>query len=188
MTAHKVYGPKGIGALYVRRRDPRVTLIPQQHGGGQERGIRSGTLNPPLIVGFAEAITIALEDQEAETDRLTGLRDRLWSQISHLPGIQINGHPTQRLAGNLNVSVAGMDGAALMLGLRGTIAVSSGSACSTAKTSASHVLRALGLADDLAYGAVRFGVGRFNTGEEIDRAAAKFIEVVGSLLATGQKA
>jgi cysteine desulfurase len=109
ITAHKVYGPKGIGALYVRRRNPRVQLSPQLHGGGHERGMRSGTLYPPQIVGFAKAVEIALADIEVETGTLTQLRDRLWSQLRQIEGIYLNGHPTQRLAGNLNISVAGVD-------------------------------------------------------------------------------
>jgi cysteine desulfurase len=129
LTAHKVYGPKGIGALYVRRRHPRVKLSPQLHGGGHERGMRSGTLYPPQIVGFATAVDIALAEMVAETARLTGLRDRLWSQLSQIDGIYLNGHPTQRLAGNLNISVAGVDGNALLLGLQPIVALSSGAAC-----------------------------------------------------------
>lgn len=144
LTAHKVYGPKGIGALYVRRRNPRVQLAAQQHGGGHERGMRSGTLYTPQIVGFGKAVEIALEEQKTESDRLIQLRERLWKQLSQLPGIHLNGHPTLRLAGNLNISVEGVDGAALLLGLQPVMAVSSGSACSSATTAPSHVLTALG--------------------------------------------
>jgi cysteine desulfurase len=181
LTAHKIYGPKGIGALYVRRKNPRVTIAPQLHGGGHERGMRSGTLDPPQIVGMAAAIDIAITEMELENHRISELRDRLWAGINTLDGITLNGHPTQRLAGNLNVSVAGVEGNALLLGLRSTIAVSSGSACTAAKIEPSHVLQALGLADDLAYSSVRFGIGRFNTAAEIDRAIAIFGEVVRSL-------
>jgi cysteine desulfurase len=181
MTAHKVYGPKGIGALYVRRRDPRVKLSPQLHGGGHERGMRSGTLYTPQIVGFAKAVEIALTEMDAETARLTQLRTRLWSQLSQLDGIYLNGHPTQRLPGNLNISVAGVDGNALLLGLRPTVALSSGAACSSAKIAPSHVLQALGRSDALAYAALRFGIGHNNTVEQIDRVAAATIETIQSL-------
>jgi cysteine desulfurase len=181
LTAHKIYGPKGIGALYVRRKNPRVTIAPQLHGGGHERGMRSGTLYPPQIVGMAEAITIAITSMTPENQRIGELRDRLWAGIQTLDGITLNGHATQRLAGNLNVSVAGVDGNALLLGLRSAIAVSSGSACTAAKIEPSHVLQALGLADELAYSSVRFGIGRFNTAAEIERASAVFGEVVRGL-------
>ncbi|MCV3215321.1 IscS subfamily cysteine desulfurase [Plectonema radiosum NIES-515] len=181
LTAHKVYGPKGIGALYVRRRNPRVQLAPQQHGGGHERGMRSGTLYTPQIVGFGKAVEIGLEEQKRESDRLTQLRDILWKQLSQLPGIHLNGHPTQRLPGNLNISVEKVDGSALLLGLQPVMAVSSGSACSSATTAPSHVLTALGHSEQLAYASVRFGIGRFNTQEEIDRVAEHFISTVQSL-------
>ncbi len=181
LTAHKIYGPKGIGALYVRRKNPRVAIAPQLHGGGHERGRRSGTLYPPQIVGMAAAITIATTSMAQENQRIGELRDRLWAGIQTLDGITLNGHPTQRLTGNLNVSVAGVDGNALLLGLRSVIAVSSGSACTAAQIEPSHVLQALGLPDELAYSSVRFGIGRFNTGAEIDRAIAVFGEVVGGL-------
>ena len=181
MTAHKIYGPKGIGALYVRRRDPRVKLSPQLHGGGHERGMRSGTLYTPQIVGFAKAVEIALLEIDAETARLTELRTRLWSQLNRLDGIYLNGHPTQRLPGNLNISVAGVDGNALLLGLRPTVALSSGAACSSAKIAPSHVLQALGRSENLAYAALRFGIGHNNTVEQIDRVAAATIETIQSL-------
>ncbi|WP_427161538.1 cysteine desulfurase family protein [Aliinostoc sp. HNIBRCY26] len=181
LTAHKVYGPKGIGALYVRRRNPRVQLAPQQHGGGHERGMRSGTLYTPQIVGFGKAVEIALAEQETESLRLIQLRDNLWSQLSQLEGIHLNGHPTQRLPGNLNISVEGVDGAALSLGLQPVMAVSSGSACSSTKTAPSHVLTALGHDEKLAYAAVRFGIGRFNTSAEIDIVAKHAIATIQSL-------
>jgi len=181
LTAHKVYGPKGIGAIYVRRRNPRVQLAAQQHGGGHERGMRSGTLYTPQIVGFGKAVEIGLEEQQRECDRLTQLRLLLWEQLSQLPGIHLNGHPTQRLAGNLNVSVEKVDGSALLLGLQPVMAISSGSACSSATTTPSHVLTALGHSEQLAYASVRFGIGRFNTQEEIDRVAEHFISTVQSL-------
>jgi cysteine desulfurase len=181
LTAHKVYGPKGIGALYVRRRDPRVQLAPQQHGGGHERGMRSGTLYTPQIVGFGKAVEIALAEQATETQRLTQLRQRLWEQLSQVEGIYLNGHPQERLAGNLSISVEGVDGAALLLGLQPVMAISSGSACSSAHTAPSHVLTALGHAPQLAYASVRFGIGRFNTEEEIDIVAKHAIATIQSL-------
>ncbi|MBN3891079.1 MAG: aminotransferase class V-fold PLP-dependent enzyme [Nostoc sp. JL31] len=181
LTAHKVYGPKGIGALYVRRRDPRVQLAPQQHGGGHERGMRSGTLYTPQIVGFGKAIEIALAEQATETQRLTQLRQRLWEQLSQVEGIHLNGHPQQRLAGNLSISVEGVDGAALLLGLQPVMAISSGSACSSAHTAPSHVLTALGHPQQLAYASIRFGIGRFNTEEEIDIVAKHAIATIQSL-------
>ena len=186
LTAHKVYAPKGIGALYVRRRNPRVQVAPQMHGGGHERGLRSGTLYPPQIVGFAKAVELAIAEMPTESQRLIGLRDRLWQQLSQIDGIHLNGHPTQRLPGNLNISVEGVDGQALLLGLQPTIAVSSGSACTSAKIEPSHVLQALGLSDELAYASIRFGIGRFNTVEEIDRAADVVIETVRSLRLVGK--
>ena len=181
MTAHKVYGPKGIGALYVKRRHPKVQLSPQLHGGGHERGMRSGTLYPPQIVGFAKAVELALAEQAAETKRLTQLRQRLWQQLSQVDGIHLNGHPTQRLPGNLNISVEGVDGAALGLGLQPVMAVSSGSACSSATTAPSHVLTALGHSEQLAYASVRFGIGRFNTPAEIDLVGQHAIATIHSL-------
>jgi cysteine desulfurase len=181
LTAHKVFGPKGIGALYVRRRDPRVQLAPQQHGGKHERGMRSGTLYTPQIVGFGKAVEIALAEQATETQRLTQLRQSLWEQLSQLEGIHLNGHPQQRLAGNLNISVEGVDGAALLLGLQPVMAVSSGSACSSANTAPSSVLTALGHPQQLAYASVRFGIGRFNTQEEIDIVAKHAIATIQSL-------
>ncbi|MBN3877891.1 MULTISPECIES: cysteine desulfurase family protein [unclassified Nostoc] len=181
LTAHKVYGPKGIGALYVRRRDPRVQLAPQQHGGGHERGMRSGTLYTPQIVGFGKAVEIALAEQATETQRLTQLRQRLWEQLSQVEGIHLNGHPQQRLAGNLSISVEGVDGAALLLGLQPVMAISSGSACSSAHTAPSHVLTALGHPQQLAYASIRFGIGRFNTEEEIDIVAKHAIATIQSL-------
>ncbi|MGJ5675982.1 MAG: cysteine desulfurase family protein [Nostochopsis sp.] len=180
-TAHKFYGPKGIGALYVRRRNPRVQLAPQQHGGGHERGMRSGTLYTPQIVGFCKAVEIALEVQATENQYLTQLRQRLWDQLSQLEGIHLNGHPTQRLTGNLNISIEGVDGAALLLGLQPVMAVSSGSACSSATTAPSHVLIALGHTEQLAYASLRFGIGRFNTAEEIEQVAQHTISTIQSL-------
>ena len=181
LTAHKVYGPKGIGALYVRRRNPRVRLSPQIHGGGHERGMRSGTLCTPQIAGFAKAVELGMEERETESRRLTQLRDRLWQPLSQLEGIHLNGHPTQRLSGNLNISIEDVDGSALLLGLQSVVAVSSGAACSSLKTAPSHVLLALGHSEQLAYASVRFGIGRCNTADEIDCIAQHTIATIQSL-------
>lgn len=181
LTAHKVYGPKGIGALYVRRRNPRVRLAAQLHGGGHERGMRSGTLYPPQIVGFAKAVELGLAQMEEESRRLRELRSQLWERLSVLEGVHLNGHPTQRLPGNLNVSFEGVDGQALLLGLQPVMAVSSGSACTSVKIEPSHVLAALGREESLAYASVRFGIGRFNQLEEINRVADHVISTVEAL-------
>jgi cysteine desulfurase len=181
LTAHKIYGPKGIGALYVRRRNPRVQLSPQLHGGGHERGMRSGTLYTPQIVGFATAVQIGIDEMAVEAPRIEALRDRLWQKLSQLEGIHLNGHPTQRLASTLNLSVEGVNGSALLLGLQPIAAVSSGSACSSAKSAPSHVLQALGRSDELAYASIRFGVGRFNTEAEIDQVAEQAIATIQAL-------
>ncbi|MBE9135751.1 aminotransferase class V-fold PLP-dependent enzyme [Nodosilinea sp. LEGE 07088] len=183
LTAHKVYGPKGIGALYVRRR-PRVPLVAQLHGGGHERGLRSGTLYPPQIVGFAKAVELGLTAMALESDRLTALRQRLWHGLQPLGGMHLNGDPTRRLPGNLNVSVEGVDGQALLLGLRGTVALSSGAACSTASTAPSHVLQALGRDHDLAYASLRFGLGRFTTADEIARVITAVSDTIQALRQT----
>ncbi len=181
LTAHKIYGPKGIGAIYVRRRHPRVKLASQIHGGGHERGMRSGTLCTPQIVGFGKAVEVGLAEMESEAKRLTSLRQRLWEKLQTLENIFLNGHPTQRLPGNLNISVEGVDGQALLLGLQSVVAVSSGSACTSAKVAPSHVLEALGRPEKLAYASVRFGIGRFNTPEEIDIVAEQAIATIKSL-------
>lgn len=181
LTAHKVYGPKGIGALYVRRRHPRVQLAPQLHGGGHERGRRSGTLYPPQIVGFAKAVQLALAEMNPEAQRIQQLRDRLWQKLTQLDGIHLNGHPTRRLPGNLNVSIEGIEGQALLLGLQPFVALSSGSACTSAKIAPSHVLQALGRSPQLSYASLRFGIGRFNTIQEIDRVAEVLVETIRSL-------
>ncbi|MBD2015526.1 IscS subfamily cysteine desulfurase [Microcoleus sp. FACHB-53] len=181
LTAHKVYGPKGIGALYVRRRNPRVRLSPQIHGGGHERGMRSGTLCTPQIAGFAKAVELGLAERETESRRLTQLRDRLWQPLSQLEGIHLNGHPTQRLSGNLNISIEDVDGSALLLGLQSVVAVSSGAACSSVKAAPSHVLLALGHSEQLAYASVRFGIGRCNTADEMDCIAQHTIATIQSL-------
>ena len=181
MTAHKVYGPKGIGALYVRRRNPRVQLAPQLHGGGQEKGLRSGTLYPPQIVGFAQAVDLAIAELEDESERLTQLRDRLWHSLQSLGDVHLNGHLHQRLPGNLNISIEGVDPQGLMLGIRGDIAVSSGSACASAAAQPSHVLKAIGRSDRLAQASLRFGLGRFTTESEVDTATTVVLETVRSL-------
>jgi len=181
LTAHKIYGPKGIGALYVRRKNPRVQLVPQLHGGGQERGWRSGTLPVPQIVGFGTALEIALKEQEAENDRLRGLRDRLWQSLQVLDGVYLNGDLQHRLAGNLNISIEGIQGQALLLALQPHLAISSGSACTTAKVEPSHVLQALGRSRALSLASLRFGLGRFTTLEQIETAAQITIETIQSL-------
>ncbi len=170
-SAHKIYGPKGVGALYVRRRPP-VRLESQIDGGGQEHGLRSGTLNVPGIVGFAAAVELAIAEMPAESVRLAGLRDRLFAGLSsELTGVALNGPalelPGLRLPGNLNVSLAYVDGEALLLSMK-DLAVSSGSACTSANPEPSHVLLALGLDDDLTRASLRFGLGRFNTAEEVE--------------------
>jgi len=180
LTAHKLYGPKGIGALYVRRR-PRVRLAPQLRGGGQEGGLRSGTLYPPQIVGFAKAVELGLAQMERDAAQQRRQRDRLWERLQELPDVTLNGHPEQRLPGNLNVSFGGVDGSALLLGLQGTVAVSSGSACSSAGTAPSHVLTALGRSPASAYASLRFGLGRSTTDAQIETAAAAVVATVQSL-------
>lgn len=181
LTAHKIYGAKGIGSLYVRRRNPRVSIAAQLHGGGHERGMRSGTLYTPQIVGFAKAIEIAIASQASEQQQILNLRQHLWQRLSELDRIILNGHPTQRLAGNLNVSFPDINGQALMLALQPIVAVSSGSACSSAKTAPSHVLKALGHSNKLANASIRFGIGRFNTLEEIEIVANHVVKSVRSL-------
>jgi len=181
VSAHKMYGPKGVGALVVRRGVRPVRLEPLLDGGGHENRFRSGTLPVPLIVGFGRCCEIAAEEMPEEAARLRQLRDRLWTRLSNeLDGVRLNGHPTERLAGNLNVSFEGVDGDALVAQLRG-VAVSSGSACSTADPGPSHVLRSMGLSEALCRASLRFGLGRWTTAEEIDRAAAEVVDVVRRL-------
>ncbi|MEB3310865.1 MAG: IscS subfamily cysteine desulfurase [Snowella sp.] len=184
LTAHKIYGPKGIGALYVRRRNPKVNLAPQMQGGGQEQGLRAGTLYTPQIVGFASAITLALDELETEAQRLTILRDKLWNGLKTLGGIHLNGHDRDRLPGNLNISVEGVKGTSLLLALQPHIALSSGSACSATSANPSHVLTALGRSKPLAQASLRFGLGRFTTEEEIDHAIAILTQTIQSLRAS----
>jgi len=181
LTAHKLYGPKGVGALYVRKKGPRVRLVAQMDGGGHERGMRSGTLNVPSIVGFGKACEIAGEIMPEEMVRLTALRDKLRHAIeSNLEEVFLNGHPVERLPNNLNISFAYVEGESLLMGLD-DIAVSSGSACTSASLEPSYVLKALGVGEDLAHTSIRFGLGRFNTEEEVDYVITKVIHNVNRL-------
>lgn len=181
LTAHKIYGPKGIGALYVRRSGRRIALTAQIDGGGHESGYRSGTLNVPAIVGFGAASGICSDEMVADETRIRILRDRLLSNLqSGLDGVRVNGSLEHRLAGNLNVTFESVDAAALLMSLP-DVALSTGSACSSATPEPSHVLRALGLSPEAARGAVRFGLGRFNTEEEIDFAAGRIVQTVRRL-------
>jgi cysteine desulfurase len=181
MSAHKMYGPKGVGALYVRRRNPRVRLTPILDGGGHEGGLRSGTLNVPAIVGFGAACEIARTEMGEEAGRLRKLRDRLWEGLSNdLDHVTLNGHAERRLPGNLNVSFKYVESESLILSLDG-IAVSSGAACTTAKVEPSHVLKAIGLPEDLARASVRFGLGRSTTQAEIDTVRKRVVDAVRRL-------
>ncbi len=180
-SSHKLYGPKGIGALYVRKKSPRVRLVAQMDGGGHERGMRSGTLPVPLIVGFGKACELCEQEMATETTRLTAMRNRLETAITAgLEESYLNGHPTNRLPGNLNISFAYVEGESLLMGMK-DIALSSGSACTSATLEPSYVLRALGVGVELAHSSIRFGLGRFNTEEEIDYTLKKVIEIVTKL-------
>jgi len=180
-SAHKMYGPKGVGALYVRRKNPRVQLTAQMDGGGHERGFRSGTLNVPGIVGFGKAAELCRESLSEEMTRMSAMRDRLKDTIlAELDEVYINGSLEHRLPHNLNISFAYVEGESLLMGIN-DIAVSSGSACTSATLEPSYVLKALGAGDELAHSSIRFGVGRFNTDEEIDYTARKVIDVVRKL-------
>jgi cysteine desulfurase len=176
LSAHKIYGPKGIGALYVRRK-PRVRIEAQIHGGGHERGMRSGTLATHQIVGMGEAFRIAGEKMEYDHEKVLSLRNRLWDGISDMEAVRINGSLKQRVAGNLNVSFAYVEGESLIMALK-DLAVSSGSACTSASLEPSYVLRALGLDDEQAHSSIRFSFGRFSTEEEVDFAIKKVREAV----------
>ena len=168
LSGHKIYGPKGIGALYVRRRDLRVRLVAQIDGGGHERGLRSGTVPVPLAVGLGVAAELAIRERPSESERIFKLRQQLHQGIgSRVEAIRLNGHPTLRLPGNLNLSFAYVDGEALMMAM-GDVAVSSGAACTSANPEPSHVLLAMGLDEEMARASLRFGLGRFTTAEEID--------------------
>ncbi|MGK4001909.1 IscS subfamily cysteine desulfurase [Sorangium sp. So ce1036] len=181
VTAHKIYGPKGIGCLYVRRSKPRVRLTAQMDGGGHEFGVRSGTLNVPGIVGFARAAEILIEEGRAESERILALRERLRTRLwKELDAIQLNGSPDRRLPGNLNVSFSFVEGEALMMAIK-DVAVSSGSACTSASLEPSYVLHAMGIGDDLAHSSIRFGLGRFTTEEEVDHVADLVVRKVNTL-------
>ncbi len=194
LSAHKIYGPKGVGALYVRAKNPRVRLTPLIDGGGHERGMRSGTLNVPSIVGLGKACELSREGMADEAQRVLRLRERLKDGLfSELDEIYLNGHPVHRLPGNLNVSFAFVEGESLLMGLNGSthpiavaespaaIAVSSGSACTSATLEPSYVLKALGVGDDLAHTSIRFGLGRFNTEEEVDYVVERVVHEVRRL-------
>uniref|UniRef100_UPI0021DFB15A IscS subfamily cysteine desulfurase n=1 Tax=Terriglobus tenax TaxID=1111115 RepID=UPI0021DFB15A len=181
LSGHKIYGPKGVGALYVRRRNPRVQIAEQINGGGHERGMRSGTLNVPGIVGLGKACEIAREEMVEETARLIAMRDHLKQRFeSVLDYVHVNGNMDHHLPGNLNMSFVYVEGESLLMGIN-DIAVSSGSACTSATLEPSYVLKALGLGDDVAHSSIRFGLGRFNTMEEVDYVADKLIDVVQKL-------
>lgn len=180
-TAHKIYGPKGIGALYVRKKNPRVRIAAQIDGGGHERGMRSGTLPVPLIVGFGKACELCEQEMAADGARLLIMRDRLHANITKaLEDVYLNGHQTQRLPNNLNISFAYVEGESLLMGCK-EIALSSGSACTSATLEPSYVLRALGVGAELAHSSIRFGLGRFTLDEEVDYAGKRIIETVTKL-------
>lgn len=180
-SGHKIYGPKGVGALYVRRKKPRVRLEPILHGGGHERGMRSGTLNVPGIVGLGMAAEIAMKEMVAESKRVGDLRDRLWAGLSeHLTDIFRNGDPDHSLPGTLNVSFLYVEGESLMMGIS-DIAVSSGSACTSASLEPSYVLKGLGMGDDIAHSSIRFSLGRFTTKEDIDFTISETVKAVNHL-------
>ena len=181
LSGHKIYGPKGVGALYVRRRNPRVQISEQINGGGHERGMRSGTLNVPGIVGLGKACEIAREEMANEAKRLSALREKLKARLeNNLDYIHVNGSMEHRLPGNLNMSFVYVEGESLLMGIN-DVAVSSGSACTSATLEPSYVLKALGLGDDVAHSSIRFGLGRFNTEAEVDYVAEKVIDVVQKL-------
>jgi cysteine desulfurase len=181
LSAHKIYGPKGVGALYVRRK-PRVRIEAQMHGGGHERGMRSGTLATHQIVGMGEAFWLAREQMAADNERIRSLRDRLWNGLSKMDCVELNGDPVQRACGYLNASFNYVEGESLLMGIKG-VAVSSGSACTSASLEPSYVLRAMGRSDELAHSSVRFSIGRFTTAADIDATIAQVTEVVGRLRA-----
>lgn len=181
ISAHKMYGPKGVGALYVRRKNPRVRLSALIHGGGHERGMRSGTLNVTGIVGFGKACEVAERRFVEDNERIKRLRDKLWDGIrAELDEVYLNGHPTDRLPNNLNVSFAFVEGESLMMGMK-ELCVSSGSACTSASLEPSYVLKAIGVGEDLAHTSIRFGLGRFTTDEEIDFTIRKVVTTVKKL-------
>jgi cysteine desulfurase len=169
MSGHKIYGPKGIGALYVRKRYPRVRLAEQIHGGGHERGMRSGTLNVPSIVGLGKALEIAVKEMKEESERVRGLRDQLWQGLQeNIEGIELNGHPTKRLPNNLSVAIPGVENRSLLVHLKDYVAISTGSACTTAKVEPSHVVLALDCRKERAYTSLRLSLGRNNSVNDVD--------------------
>lgn len=181
LSAHKMYGPKGIGALYIRRKAPRVRLAEQIHGGGHERGMRSGTLNVPGAVGFGKAAELAEKLMGEEVSRLARLRDKMYREITAaVPQVFLNGHAVKRLPNNLNLSFAFIEGESMIMGMK-ELAVSSGSACTSASLEPSYVLKAIGVGEDLAHTSIRFGLGRFTTEEEVDFAIRKVIETAQRL-------
>lgn len=181
LSAHKIYGPKGIGAIYVRRRDPRVRLTAQMDGGGHERGMRSGTLNVPAIVGLGKACELCGQEMIVEAARVAKLRDRLEKGLLTIEGARVNGSRQFRLPHTTNISFPGVDGEALLAGLGKDVALSSGSACTSASMEPSYVLKALGVEDQLAHSSLRLGLGRFTTEEEVDYAIGRIRETVASL-------
>jgi cysteine desulfurase len=182
MSAHKIYGPKGIGALYVRKLRPRVRVAEQMHGGGHERGMRSGTLNVPGIVGLGKALEVAGKEMKAEGERLRGLRNRMWTELqSRLDHVELNGHPTQRLPHNLSVAILGIESRSLLVQLKYDVALSIGSACTTAKVEPSHVILALDYGEERAHCSMRFGLGRENTEADVDFVAERLIMAVQRL-------
>ncbi|HEY4289495.1 MAG TPA: IscS subfamily cysteine desulfurase [Puia sp.] len=181
LSAHKIYGPKGIGSLYVRRKDPRVRLTAQMDGGGHEKGMRSGTLNVPAIVGMGMACALCAAEMETDARRIAGLRDRLEKGLLAIEGARVNGSRTHRLPQTTNISFSYVDGQALLAGLGKDIALSSGSACTSASMEPSYVLKALGLGDDLAHSSLRLGLGRWSTEEEVDYAIRRITDTVDRL-------
>jgi cysteine desulfurase len=182
LSGHKIYGPKGIGALYVRKSSPRVRVVSRIHGGGHERGMRSGTLNVPGIVGLAEAAKIAIKEMPTEVERLRSLRDQLWEWLQErIEGIQLNGHPTQRLPHNLSVAIPGIESRSLIVQLRHDVAISTGSACTTAKVEPSHVILALGFGEERVHSSLRFGLGRGNDPSDVGLAIIDLAQSINSL-------
>jgi len=182
ISGHKIYGPKGVGALYVRRRNPKVKLEPLLHGGGHERGWRSGTLNVPSIVGFAKAVEMADKNIEERVNHVDELTSYMWDRLNdELDDIVLNGHPEERIPNNLNISFTGVENKALVKNLQPDIAVSAGSACTTGQVEASHVLQAITDDEDRWHNAIRFGLGKDNTKEEIKHATDEVIKIVNRL-------
>ncbi|MEX0723909.1 MAG: cysteine desulfurase family protein [Gracilimonas sp.] len=184
MSSHKVYGPKGVGALYVRKVNPRVRLAEQMNGGGHERGMRSGTLNVAGIVGFGEAVNLAVKIMPEEVERLRKLRDQLFEGLKkEIDGIEINGHPEKRLPHNLNIYIPGIEARSLLVQINDEIALSTGSACSTSKVEPSHVIEALGFDDGRAYKSLRFGLGRNASGHSVEKVSSIIVEYLKKLSA-----